>query len=971
MPRPARNTTPTLRFDQRLVLNQWLLSMFGQTTFTAVAGWLKDDSLLGFDAENVAHFHHVLAARLPEDSPLTRDDLLAFDQNIVRHWKRVTERRNELGTILYPKYFQYLSLLFAEIYLERYFRAPDALLTELNAHVEAFNAANEDADAVKPYTVEGLNKLAFWMATGAGKTLIMHVNILQFRYYQQLFRQHDGLNRIILLTPNEGLSLQHLEEFHLSRMEAELFDKDKASAYKDGRIEIIDIHKLREDAKEKTVAVDSFEGKNLVLVDEGHKGAGGVEWMDKRNRLCEQGFSFEYSATFGQAMVAARNTELTQTYLKCILFDYSYKYFYSDGYGKDFRILNLPDDKDDEHRTLYLTACLLAYYQQLKLFHDKQGEFARFLLHSPLWIFVGGRVTAVRKERGRDVSDVVDILLFLANFARKREEATARLETLRQGTPILLNGRGQNIFDNTFTYIIKTRMDAQTLYADILTTVFNAAPGATGGGTIHVENLKGADGEIALRLGTSEEPFGVINVGDTPKLCKLCEQHEELVVEDRDFSGSLFQEINNPDSAIRILIGSKKFTEGWNSWRVATMGLMNIGRSEGSEIIQLFGRGVRLKGLDFCLKRSRELVDVKPPEHIEIVETLNIFGVRADYMNQFKEFLEEEGLPTNEDMETVLLPVIKTLGNRQLKVPKLKEGVDFKKLGPKPTLGAPTEFLKKRPVVLDWYPKVQAEISKGIRTANDIAQKKEGRLREEHLAFLDFDALYFDLVGFKNERSWHNLNLPHETLRDLLADNSWYTLYLPESELAFDRFSRVHRWQEIARALLQKYCDRYYKHKKDEFERPNLEYKVLNEDDQNFIEEYRVTVEKSREDVIETLTQLRESILAGKLNDLSFSSFQSLIFGQHLYQPLIHCNSDVIKVSPVPLNEGERDFVCDLRTFYQTNKDFFADGKELFLLRNQSKGRGIGFFEANNFYPDLSHKNTCAIDIEYRLSSFL
>src|SRR5205085_368803 len=31
---------------------------------------------------------------------------------------------------------------------------------------------------------------------------------------------------------------------------------------------------------------------------------------------------------------------------------------------------------------------------------------------------------------------------------------------------------------------------------------------------------------------------------------------------------------------------------------------------------------------------------------------------------------------------------------------------------------------------------------------------------------------------------------------------------------------------------------------------------------------------------------------------------------------------------------------------------FFAD-KELYLLRNRSKGRGIGFFEAGNFHPDF------------------
>ena len=55
---------------------------------------------------------------------------------------------------------------------------------------------------------------------------------------------------------------------------------------------------------------------------------------------------------------------------------------------------------------------------------------------------------------------------------------------------------------------------------------------------------------------------------------------------------------------------------------------------------------------------------------------------------------------------------------------------------------------------------------------------------------------------------------------------------------------------------------------------------------------------------------------------------------------------------PVHLNEGERDFVVDLRSFYQNNRESFHD-KELYLLRNQSRGRGIGFFEAGNFYPDF------------------
>jgi hypothetical protein len=53
-----------------------------------------------------------------------------------------------------------------------------------------------------------------------------------------------------------------------------------------------------------------------------------------------------------------------------------------------------------------------------------------------------------------------------------------------------------------------------------------------------------------------------------------------------------------------------------------------------------------------------------------------------------------------------------------------------------------------------------------------------GRLAREHMAFLDLDALYFELQRFKAERGWHNLNLSRDALSELLADTTWI---LPDS----------------------------------------------------------------------------------------------------------------------------------------------------------------------------------------------
>lgn len=941
-----------LKFDKKLVLFHWMLGLFDKATFEQLAEPLKSTELEGLDEDNTHKFLHYIRL-LWKFEEFPGETLIDYDQNIVKHTLHLNERR---GEPIRWKYFQWLTLLFTEVYLDRFFRDPNRLLVDLNEFVARFNADQLDKDRIPSYEPADLRKIAFWNATGSGKTLLMHVNILQYRHYLESHGKSRELNRIILLTPNEGLSKQHLVEFHAAGMDAELFSKDGKSLFTGKSIEIIDIHKLREDMGKKTVAVDAFEGKNLVLVDEGHRGSSGKEeghWMEVRRRLCEEGFSFEYSATFGQAMKAGGNKALEQEYAKCILFDYSYKYFYGDGFGKEYRILNLADDNDEEKRRLYLTACLLTFHQQQRLYGDKPGDFRRFLLEKPLWVFVGGSVNAVRSENKRKVSDVVDILLFLAEFLKDKRRTVALLERLLGGNPGLLDQRGNEIFASAFGYLGQTRQTGEDLFDAILKSLFNSSTLDK----LHVSNLKGTDGEIALRLGENE-PFGLINVGDAPSLCKLCEEHPDfLIVEDKDFSDSLFAKLSSANSTVNVLIGSKKFTEGWNSWRVGTMGLMNVGKSEGSEIIQLFGRGVRLKGLGMSLKRSSRINGISKPPHIGLLETLNIFGIRAQYMQQFKEYLEEEGLPSNEERIEFILRVDKNLDGKKLTSIRLKKGLDYKRDGPKPTLLEPTcearEFLLKHPVTLNWYPKIEARQSKGLRSSSDNAVLYEAKFQDRHLAFMDFDAVYFELQRFKNERAWFNLNLPSEGIENLLRDPSWYRLFIPSSEMEFTDFDRVRRWQEIAVALLKKYIDRFYKHEKQKYESLHLEYHQLHENDPNFVESYRLLIEESAENIKSGLEALKVQLEKKTFRQtFEIARLTAYWFGIHLYQPLLHLSkSDLIEISPISLNDGERDFVLDLKYYYDETPDFFK-ARELYLLRNVSK-QGIGFFEAGNFYPDF------------------
>ena len=968
---------PQVPFSYKLVLNQWLLSLFTVKRFEDLAEPLRNEGLEGLDENNIHHFHHALTAQLFNLTQLPTELLLEYDQNIVRHTLALNERRITRGEEpITWKYFQYLALLFTEIYLDRYFRDPKALLRALNEQVSLYNEGKPEADQLAPLDAEAeawpqLNKLAFWMATGSGKTLVMHANIRQYQHYLEKHGRQRELNRIILLTPNEGLSQQHLREFAVAGIGAELFNKDGRGLFSGQAVEILEVTKLRDDMGDKTVAVDAFEGNNLVLVDEGHRGASGGgdgAWMRFRNALCEKGFSFEYSATFGQAVKG--NPILSDLYAKNVLFDYSYRYFYGDGFGKDYQILNLDEDTQRDHQELYLVACLLSFYQQQRLYREQAAAFRPFQIEKPLWIFVGGSVTATLATR--DASDIVEILQFFARYVADRAGSIERIErVLNQG---LVTAKGQNLFSGRFAYLNTSHLTAAQVFEETLAVLFNAP----GGGQLYVENLKGATGEVALRLGAENEPFGVINVGDDAKLVKLCEDNR-LATGEREFSGSLFHEINQPHSPVNLLIGSKKFTEGWSSWRVSTMGLMNVGKGEGAQIIQLFGRGVRLKGYDLSLKRSGQAQlpgGVERPRHIAVLETLGIFGIHADYMAQFRDFLKEEGLPTNDDRIEFLLPVIRNLGTQKLKTIRLRKTINgvstefgdaFRKLGPVPTVSRPdpakepsTGYLQKNQVVLNWYPKIQAMKSGGLVGGEADVAPNQAHLTASHVAFLDLDRLYFELERFKAERGWYNLNLTRQGIAELLADQSWYELLIPDEELALDSFERVRLWEEIALGLLKKYTERYYTFRKREWELPHLEYRDLEGDDPNFLgvkespdeSYYRILIDQSQEDIVAKLGELKAAILAGKMKEFNFQGLKAIWFDRHLYQPLLYLDTNIVEISPAALNKGERLFVEDLQTFHDGHLDFFK-GKELYLLRNLSKGRGVGFFEAGNFHPDF------------------
>ena len=968
-------------FHDKILLNKYLLSLFGIDAIgtkiiskngVEIFKELKLSSSEGYTEEGNTKFLEQLKAHLYLTGHITETMLQQYDENIVRYTHEISEGRDEL---IIWKYFQYLSLLFTEIYLDKFFSNKKQLQHDLNEFVKFFNGRQIDQQVgkkikkgdlyqVTPFQERDLNKLAFWNATGSGKTLLMHINIKQYLHYAHKHTKgHDS--KILLITPNEPLSQQHLLDFNLSGIPANIFTKNQSGVFSGKEVEIIEVSKLSEESKDKTVAVDSFETQNLVLVDEGHGGMSGDQWKRFRDQLSTTGFAFEYSATFGQAISASdkkKKEDLTQEYSKSILFDYSYKYFYEDGYGKDYRILNLKEDNAD-FKNKYLTANLLSYYQQLLIYKNKPEIAMQFRLYKPLWVFVGSSVNAVRTENKKETSDVLDIVHFLSDFLKNRDEYIKNIELILSNRAGMLDKNGYSIFEGSFAYLEELELTPEQIFEGINLDVFH---NHNIGANLYLDNLKGANGELGLRVGDTDKYFGVINVGDEKKLHDLA-MNNGILGNDKEFSESLFTQINlaKPKQEINLLIGSKKFTEGWSSWRVSSMGLMNIGKSEGSQIIQLFGRGVRLQGFEFSLKRSQGLDDYQKPEnlrqvrkHLRPLETLQIFGVKANYMDRFKELLEEEGLPTNTgDWVTITIPTQNKfdIAASDLKLIQVKESESFKRKEIV-YLKLDTSVFNNKQVDVDWYPKIDSLESN--RTSKVATNKQMCYLESTHLALVDWTKIYFEIQNFKAAKGFSNLEIDLYRLREIIQSNTWYKLYIPQDKMDFSSIKNISIWQELTSVLLKKYIEQYYLYFKNRFNADHIETRTLLPTDENLILQYDIRLNKNEEvdeiekKFIKLKTDLSESTFKTLKIANQIEAFDNLI---HLYKPLIYLGKGYenrIHVFPVALNDAEYQFMKD----FEVQAEQIKDKKgldEVFLLRNQSK-KGIGFFaEGNNFYPDF------------------
>ncbi|WP_459085135.1 DEAD/DEAH box helicase family protein [Helicobacter pylori] len=470
-----------------------------------------------------------------------------------------------------------------------------------------------------------INRLAFYMATGSGKTIVIIklVELLSVAIRMGLIPKKN----IMFFSANENLIKQfekEIEKYNRGKDFSKQIDFKnlKKVTHKDfhrapkGFFEKIALFYYRadlmndEESKENLLNYKDYwdNGENYVILDEAHKGN---KSESKRQAIFSllslKGFLFNFSATFTE-----------ESDLITSVYNLSVGEWVKLGYGKESVLLkknnlnafkDLKDLNDREKEIALLKALLLLSMQKR---YKTEGYF-----HDPLMLVFTHSVNVENS----------DAEIFFKTLARVIENDDGSdflkakddlLEELKNPEFLFSDGKDQNYKIEIFKEGLN-RLDFKGLKEE----VFYANNG-------HIEviiNPKNNQ-EIAFKLNTSDKVFCLIRIGDITEW--ICEKLKSVKVVSKNLSfkeESYFSQIDK--SSINILVGSRTFDTGWDSTRPSVILFLNIGLDDDAKklVKQSFGRGVRIESVKNQRQRLAYLdideaikKDLKP--HAAMLETL-------------------------------------------------------------------------------------------------------------------------------------------------------------------------------------------------------------------------------------------------------------------------------------------------------------------------------------------------------------
>lgn len=184
----------------------------------------------------------------------------------------------------------------------------------------------------------------------------------------------------------------------------------------------------------------------------------------------------------------------------------------------------------------------------------------------------------------------------------------------------------------------------------------------------------------------------------------------------------------------------------------------------------------------------------------------------------------------------------------------------------------------------------------------------------------------------------------------LLSRNDWYTLYLPPERLAATSYADIRKLEDIAVELIAEYTARFWRTRRARWEHKHIEVTTLGESDPNNIGQYRLSVDATETQLIEDIRVLSSNLREGPVPHLKLGVVMT---GAHAYTPLLYATGrGEVTIQPVPLDINEKRVVTNLAELAE-RRDPCLQGRELFLIRNLTRGRGVSFFDDHAYYPDF------------------
>ncbi|WQT10268.1 DEAD/DEAH box helicase family protein [Helicobacter pylori] len=494
-----------------------------------------------------------------------------------------------------------------------------------------------------------INRLAFYMATGSGKTIVIIklVELLSVAIRMGLIPKKN----IMFFSANEHLIKQfekEIEKYNRNKDYSKQIDfkdlksvknKDFYHSPKDSLMKKIALFYYRADlmndeGKENLLNYKDYwdNGENYVILDEAHKGN---KTESKRQAifslLSQKGFLFNFSATFTE-----------ESDLITAVYNLSVGEWVKLGYGKESVLLKKNNlnafkeskDLNDREKEIALLKALLLLGMQKR--YKTEGYF-----HDPLMLVFTHSVNVENSDAEIFFKTLARVIENDdgSDFVKAKEDL---LEEIKDPEFLFSDGKDKDYKVKVFKEGLKS-MDLKGLKEE----VFYANSG-------HIEviiNPKNNQ-EIAFKLNTSDKVFCLIKIGDITEW--IYEKLKSVKVVSKNLSfkeESYFSQIDK--SSINILVGSRTFETGWDSTRPSVILFLNIGLDDDAKklVKQSFGRGVRIESVKNQRQRLAYLdIDVAIKKVLKpnaaMLETLFVIATKSESVKAILDLKEESSDPS-------------------------------------------------------------------------------------------------------------------------------------------------------------------------------------------------------------------------------------------------------------------------------------------------------------------------------------